>query len=145
MSLSRPQQHDSREEAGDRGLKQKLDKPGNKPLEEGDSNKPPGEADSDKPPEEADSREAERPAETDDLAEKLKEGGVESVPADDMDECSNERCAEIKGACGEKVGTCWVEGRCGGGGGQQVRQETPQIQLNPTQVHDQMGHPVCRC
>ena len=127
MSLSRPQQHDSREEAGDRALRQKFHKPGNKPEEgdlpeEEDLSKPPEEGDSDKPPEEGDSREAKRPAETDELAEKLKEGGVESVPADDMDECSNERCAEIKGACGEKVGTCWVEGRCGGGGGrQQVR------------------------
>ena len=118
LSLNRPQKHDSREDAGDRGLR---DQPGNKPPEEGDLNNPSEDEEGDL----GDSREAERPAETDDLAEKLKEGGVESVPAEDMDECGNERCAEIKGACGEKVGTCWVEGRCGGGGGgQQVRQET---------------------
>ena len=62
------------------------------------------------------------------LVAKLREGGVESVPADDIDDCGDERCADITGACGDKVGTCWVEARCGGGGGrardEQVGQET---------------------
>ena len=45
----------------------------------------------------------------------MRHGGIESVPADDIEECSDERCADIKGACGDQVGTCWVEARCGGG------------------------------
>ena len=61
------------------------------------------------------------------LVEKLKEGGVESVPADAIEECSDERCADIKDACGEKVGTCWVEARCGGHG----RSPEDQVKLQP--------------
>ena len=63
------------------------------------------------------------------LVERLRHGGIESVPADDIEECSDERCADIKGACGDKVGTCWVEARCGGGRSQddQVKVEPPLV------------------
>ena len=57
--------------------------------------------------------------------EKLKEGGVESVPVDGIEECGDERCADIKGACGHKVGTCWVEARCGG------RSPEDQVDMKP--------------
>ena len=63
------------------------------------------------------------------LMEKLKDGGVESVPVDGIEECGDERCADIKGACGDKVGTCWVEARCGGGGG--GRSPEDQVDVKP--------------
>jgi hypothetical protein len=49
------------------------------------------------------------------LSEKLKDGGTGgiSIPAADIGtKCSDHMCGNITGACENKVGTCWAQGRC---------------------------------